>query len=98
MGVAMVLFNKEKVQSWPADFRAGVERALHKATKAQRRFAEDDDQICAEKLIAEGTEIQELDDAQRAAFIAATKDEVARTRAGFDADLVALFDENLARA
>ena len=29
LGVAMVLFNKEKVQSWPADFRAGVERALH---------------------------------------------------------------------
>lgn len=98
MGVAMVLFNTEKVRSWPADFRAGVERALHKATKAQRRFAEDDDQICAEKLIAEGTEIHELEDAERAAFVAATKDEVARTRAGFDAELVALFDENLSRA
>ncbi|HMB48863.1 MAG TPA: TRAP transporter substrate-binding protein [Afifellaceae bacterium] len=98
LGVAMVFFNREKVQSWPADFREGVERALDKATTAQRRFAEDDDAICAEKLIAEGTQIHELDNAERAAFVDATKDEVATTRAGFDADLVALFDENLSRA
>ncbi len=98
LGVAIVLFNKDHVASWPAEFRAGVERSLRKATIAQRRFADDDDRICTEKLIADGTEIIELDDRQREAFVAATKDEVAATRAGFEADLVALFDENLSRA
>ncbi len=98
LGVAMVLFNKDRVKSWPADFRAGVERALKQATASQRQFADDDDRICAEKLIADGTEIHELDSVQRETFVAATRDEVAKTRAGFDADLVALFDENLARA
>ncbi len=98
LGVALVLFNKQRVTSWPADLRSGVEGALRQATLAQRRFAEDDDRICAEKLIAEGAEIHELDNAQRASFVAATQDAVARTRAGFDADLVALFDESLSRA
>jgi C4-dicarboxylate-binding protein DctP len=98
LGVALVLFNKDRVGSWPADFRAGVETALRHATALQRRFADEDDQICAEKLIADGTEIYELDNAQRAAFVAATREDVAKIRAGFDADLVALFDENLSRA
>ena len=97
LGVAMVLFNKDRVRSWPADFRTGAETALRNATAAQRQFAEDDDRICAEKLIADGAEIHELDSAQRETFVAATRDEVAKTRAGFDADLVALFDENLTR-
>jgi C4-dicarboxylate-binding protein DctP len=98
MGVALVLFNKERVRSWPADFREGVERSLRQATLSQRQFADDDDRICAEKLIADGTEIYELDSAQRATFVTATREEVARTRAGFDAELVALFDDNLSRA
>ncbi len=95
MGVAMVLFNKDRVKSWPADFRGGVERALRQATRSQRQFAEEDDRICAEKLIAEGTEIHAPDRDQLQTFVAATREEVARTRAGFDADLVALFDKNL---
>ncbi len=98
LGVAMVLFNKDRIKSWPADFRGGVERALRHATASQRQFAEEDDRICAKKLIAEGTEIHALDSVQRETFIAATREEVAKTRAGFDADLVALFDENLSRA
>ena len=97
LGVAMVLFNKDRVGSWPADFRGGVERALRQATASQHQFADEDDRICAEKLIADGTEIHELDSGQRETFVAATRDEVAKTRAGFDADLVALFDENLSR-
>ncbi len=97
MGVAMVLFNKDRVKSWPADFRGGVENALRLATLSQRQFADDDDRICTGKLIAEGTEIHELDAVQRKTFVAATRQEVAETRAGFDADLAALFDENLSR-
>lgn len=95
MGVALVLFNKERVRSWPVDFRSGVERALRQATRSQRRFAEEEDWICAKKLIAEGAEIFELDAVQRETFVAATRVEVAKIRAGFDADLIALFDKNL---
>ncbi len=98
LGVAAVFFNKEAVAGWPDDFRAGVESALRQATAAQRRFAEDDDTICAEKLTAEGVEIVTLDESQRAAFIEATRDEVAKMRASFDEDLIALFDESLAGA
>jgi TRAP-type C4-dicarboxylate transport system substrate-binding protein len=93
----MVLFNRQRVKSWPADFRTGVERALLQATASQRQFADADDQICAEKLIAEGTEIHELTSVERQTFVAATRDAVAETRAGFDAELVALFDEDLCR-
>ena len=98
MGVALVLFNKDRVRSWPAEFRRGVERALHQATVSQRRFADDDDRICAEKLIAEGVEIHDPDSAQRQTFIVAARQAVAETRAGFDPDLVALFDDNLSKA
>jgi len=93
-----VFFNKEAVAGWPDDVRAGVESALRQATAAQRRFAEDDDTICAEKLTADGVEIVGLDDSQRAAFIDATRHEVAKMRASFDEDLIALFDESLAGA
>ncbi|MDA4844455.1 TRAP transporter substrate-binding protein [Hoeflea poritis] len=96
IGVAMVLFNKDAVNAWPSDFREGVQRALRKATLAQRGFAEEDDVVCAEKLIAEGVEISELGGDQRRAFVDATADEVAKTRAQFDARLIGLFDEDLA--
>lgn len=74
----------------------GYQRALCKATRAQRGFAEEDDVICAEKLVAEGVEIIELDDDRRRAFVDATKNEVTKTRAQFDARLISLFDEDLA--
>ncbi|MCP4999419.1 MAG: TRAP transporter substrate-binding protein [Hyphomicrobiales bacterium] len=96
IGVAMVLFNKAAVQSWPADFKKGVQQALRKATQAQRGFADEDDVVCADSLVAEGVEIRDLSKAQRQAFVDATKDEVAKTRAGFDARLITLFDADLA--
>ncbi|MEX3009715.1 TRAP transporter substrate-binding protein [Hoeflea sp. TYP-13] len=96
IGVAMVLFNKQAVGSWPADFKEGVQRALRQATLAQRGFADEDDILCTERLVAEGIEIQELSDAQRKVFVDATSREVATTRAGFDARLITLFDEDLA--
>jgi C4-dicarboxylate-binding protein DctP len=96
MGVAMVLFNKQAIASWSADFRDGVRQALRLATAAQRQLADEDDAICSDKLIAEGVEIFELDGAQRQAFVEATRAEVAQTRGSFDARLITLFDEDLA--
>ncbi len=95
IGVAIALFNKDKVAAWPDDVRDGAKRAIRAATLAQRGFADEDDRICADKMIAEGVEIHELDAAGRAAFVEATKDDVAITRSNFSAELVDLFDSNL---
>ncbi len=92
MGVALVLFNKQQVNAWPADFRAHVQRALHVATVAQHYYAEDDDEICAEKLTNEGAEITALTEAERAAFVQACQGELDGARARFDPELLALFD------
>lgn len=98
MGVALALFNKATVRSWPEEVQAGVSRALGTATAAQRRFADEDDLICAGKLAAEGVEILELRPGQRENFAEATRDEVAKTRAGFDNALIRLFDDDLSGA
>ncbi|MEM7462600.1 MAG: TRAP transporter substrate-binding protein [Pseudomonadota bacterium] len=97
LGVALVLFNKEAVRSWSDNTRQAVNEALRLATIAQRKFAEEDDEICANALRAEGVEIIELDNEQRASFAAATKTEVDKTRANFPSELIALFEQDLAR-
>ena len=97
LGVALVLFNKETVRSWSDEVRQAVDEALRLATIAQRKFAEEDDEICANALRAEGVEIIELDDDQRAGFAAATKAEVDKTRANFPDELISLFEQDLAR-
>ncbi|MEL6962919.1 MAG: TRAP transporter substrate-binding protein DctP, partial [Pseudomonadota bacterium] len=98
LGVALVLFNKERVAAWSELVRTGVAAALAEATAAQRGFAEEDDTICAEKLRADGVELIELSAIERDAFVAATRDEVATTRSAFSTDLLALFDQELAKA
>lgn len=96
LGVALVLFNKEAVRSWPENVRQAVADALRLATIAQRKFAEEDDEICANALRAEGVEIIDLDDDQRSRFADATRDEVELTRANFPVELIALFEQDLA--
>lgn len=95
MGVALALFNKEQVSAWPPDFRKKVQSALRSATLAQRRFADEDDTICAAKLTAEGVSIIELSAEERSAFADAAKPEVETTRSRFDPELVKLFDDSL---
>ncbi len=97
LGVALVLFNKKTVESWPPEIRAAVETAVIEATAEQRRFAEEDDEICAKALAADGVTLIELTDDERAAFADATRAEVDKTRARFDAELIALFEDDLAR-
>ena len=98
LGVALVLFNRERVAGWPEPVRVAVQQALKEATAAQRRFAEEDDTVCAEKLRADGVELIELSDAERAAFVAATRDAVGKTRRAFSPELLTLFDRELAKA
>lgn len=97
LGVALVLFNRRAVESWPPDVRAAVQAAVAEATVAQRRFAEEDDEICARALAADGVTLVELSEAERAALAGATRAEVEKTRQRFGADLIALFEDDLAQ-
>ena len=98
LGVALVLFNAERLAGLSSDERAGLQRAVDKATAAQRRFAEEDDDICSAELRAQGVEITDLSEAERAAFREATRAEVDITRAGFSPELRDLFDRELSAA
>ena len=98
LGVALVLFNAKRLAGLAPEHRAGLQRAVDRATQAQRRFAEEDDAICSAALRAKGVELTELDAATRAAFAAATRPEVEVTRASFSPELRALFDKELSAA
>jgi C4-dicarboxylate-binding protein DctP len=98
LGVALVLFNADRLSAMTPDERAGLQRAVDRATLAQRRFAEEDDDICSAELRAQGVEITELSDAERAAFREATRAEVDINRAHFAPDLRDLFDTELSAA
>jgi C4-dicarboxylate-binding protein DctP len=97
LGVALVLFNRKTVESWPQDIRQVVRQAVVEATKDQRRFAEEDDRVCTKALREDGVELVELDATERAAFADATRAEVETTRSRFGSDLIALFENDLAK-
>lgn len=98
LGVALVLFNAKRLAGLDPEHRAGLQRAIDRATEAQRGFAEGDDTICSAELRAQGVEITELDDDTRASFRNATRAEVDATRANFSPELRALFDKELSAA
>ncbi len=96
LGVALLLFNKDTVNSWPESFRQIVSDAAQEATRQQRVFAEKDDSICAEAMKADGCELIELTAKERIAFRQATKSEVDQTRAQFSDEFIKLFESDLA--
>ncbi len=98
LGVALVLFNRAAVESWPEDVRRVVETAVAEATAAQRRFAEEDDDICAKALTEAGVSLIELSAEEHETLAGAARAEVDKTRQRFGADLVALFEADLAGA
>ncbi len=96
LGVALLLFNKDTVNAWPESLKSVVATAAGEATKEQRKFAQEDDRICTEALKADGCELIELTDAQRAAFTKATEAEVNQTRTQFSQAFIDLFNSDLA--
>lgn len=98
LGVALVLFNRKSVETWPENIRAAVEAAVAESTVAQRGFAEKDDEVCAKSLKDEGVALVELSGEERASLARATRAEVGKTCARFGDDLVSLFENDLARA
>ena len=95
LGVALVLFNAERLKTLDDKTRAALQRAVDAATRAQRQFAEEDDDICGAELRRQGVEITELSDAEREVFAKATRPEVDITRGHFADDLRDLFDREL---
>lgn len=97
LGVALVLFNRSTVESWSPEVRRAVEVAVAEATVAQRRFAEEDDEVCTKALIEDGVTVIELSAQERAALASACRSEVETTRQRFGAELIALFENDLAQ-
>lgn len=97
LGVALVLFNAKSVASWSPEVREIVTTALAEATAAQREFAEQDDEICAKALTADGVTLVTLSPEERADFTQATRAEVLKTRQRFNPDLITMFDNDLAK-
>ncbi|MCP5087226.1 MAG: TRAP transporter substrate-binding protein [Rhodobacteraceae bacterium] len=98
LGVALVLFNRQVLESWHPEIRAAVEAAVAQATVAQRRYAEEDDLICSKALTDDGVTLFKLSETERAAFAETTRAEVEKTRQRFGVDLIALFEDDLARS
>ncbi|MEM9030608.1 MAG: TRAP transporter substrate-binding protein [Pseudomonadota bacterium] len=96
LGVALVLFQKATVESWPDHIRTLIEAAVAEATRAQRQFAENDDAVCRTALARDGVEIVDLSETERTRFANACRGEVQATRARFNPELIALFDRELA--
>lgn len=97
LGVALVLFNAKVVSGWSTATQETVKAALAEATADQRRFAEEDDTICAKAMKEEGVKFISLTENERAAFADATREEVEKTRASFDPDLIQMFEDDLAQ-
>ena len=72
-------------------------RALSEATIEQRRMAQQDDQICSAAIQAEGEVVHLLSRAQHGEFIAATRLVVEAMRRDFSAEIIRLFESDLAR-
>ena len=70
-GVAPLLVNRTRYDAWPDDVRTALGEAVGLATAQQRREAEAEDEVCRERLTADGVEILDSADLDRDAFIAA---------------------------
>ncbi len=73
-GVALVLANRVKFDSWSADSRHLLGNAVSAATRAQRGFATSEDVDCLVRLEADGCAIVSADAIDRPAFEAAVAD------------------------
>jgi C4-dicarboxylate-binding protein DctP len=67
-GVALLLINRRRFDAWPEDVRTALCAAATAATAAQRREATAEDDVCFDRLRAEGVEIVLPADLDRAAF------------------------------
>jgi C4-dicarboxylate-binding protein DctP len=80
-GMVLVMINEAIFEAWPADIQQAVQASVDVATKAQRGFAQaEDDEVMAALDPAEN-DVVELSEAERYAFQAAVAPLVAKHRA-----------------
>ena len=91
-GVALVLCNKQRFDSWQSDVQTALREAVTAATVIQRQEAEREDDVCLKQLLDDGVTITRADEFDRAAFVAAVADirDAAIKEAGIDAAVLAL--------
>ena len=88
-GASLLICNEQRYQGWPAEMRAAVDAAAREATVYQRELATVEDAEMLAKFAATGTQITQLTDAERGAFIAALSPVLERHRKEFDPALFA---------
>jgi len=96
LGVALVLFNQKTYRSWTSSVQLAVRNAIVEATAAQRRYAQEDDTLCANALRADGCELITLSTDERAEFFKATESAVNATRINLNPELIDLLWADLA--
>ncbi len=90
-GVSLVLGNAERIASLPADTRAALEASMKVATKAQRGFANDEDDRCYPILAAAGVQLIKAGEFDRPAFVEATSGVLEATAKNIDDDVMQYF-------
>lgn len=95
MGIALLVFNKDRLAALPEDLRQAISDAAAEATRVQRALAESEDEHCARALRDDGATLVVLDAAEQAAWRAAAAPHTERARAQHDPELLALFDADI---
>ena len=90
-GIALLLFNRAKMNAWPSRVREAVVEAAGVATAKQRGFAAEEDAHCLATLRAAGCEIVAPEEIDTAAFKAVVAPIAAREAAALDPRLLALW-------
>lgn len=80
-GTALLLAQRARHASWPAQVHDALAGAIALATTQQRRFAQQEDEDCLKRLLDAGVDVRQPEAIDRAAFVAATASIVARESA-----------------
>jgi TRAP-type C4-dicarboxylate transport system substrate-binding protein len=92
-GVTLVLANAERIGAWPEERREALDAAMKDATRAQRGFANEEDERCYPILAAAGVDLIRSDGFDRAAFVAATAEVSAATAKNIDGSVLSYFGQ-----
>jgi C4-dicarboxylate-binding protein DctP len=92
-GVTLVLANAERIAAWPQERREALDAAMKDATRAQRGFANEEDERCYPILAAAGVDLIRSDGFDRPAFVAATAEVSAATAKNIDDSVLRYFGQ-----
>jgi len=90
-GVSLVLANAERLAAWPQARREALAAGMKEATRAQRGFAQEEDERCYPILAAAGVELIRPGEFDRPAFVKATAEVSAATAKNIDDSVMRYF-------